>query len=65
MNNKLQSLLEQLTPAERNGAVLSVDAPIPRTTRLPRAMRDEVRLSIVKAADKSDCTDTQTLSSEK
>ncbi len=43
MSDKLQFLLEQLTPAERSGAVLSVRAPLPRHTRSPKDLRDEVR----------------------
>jgi predicted XRE-type DNA-binding protein len=45
MSDKLQTLLDQLTPEERNGAILSVRVPKGTVirTRSPRAMREEVR----------------------
>jgi ribosome-binding protein aMBF1 (putative translation factor) len=45
MSDKLQSLLDQLTPEERNGAIFSVRIPKGTVirTRSPRAMREAVR----------------------
>lgn len=65
MSKKLRSLLEQLTPAERSGAVLTVRASLSRLTRSPQAMRDEVYSAIIRVADKGDCTDAQTSLLEK
>ena len=50
MSKKLKTLLEQLTPAERSGAVLSAHAPIPRNTRSPKDLRDLIATKAVSEA---------------
>jgi ribosome-binding protein aMBF1 (putative translation factor) len=52
MNQNLQALLDQLSPEERQGAILEVRVPknTPIRTRTPQAMRDEVRQVIAARA---------------
>jgi hypothetical protein len=60
MNQNLPALLERLTPAEREGAILEVqlleDTPI--HTRTPQVMLDEVR-KVLAARAKLDNPSTQ------
>lgn len=52
MKKKLQALLEQLSPEERQGATLQVRLPvdIPIQTRTPQVIREEVRQVIATRA---------------
>jgi transcriptional regulator with XRE-family HTH domain len=52
MNQNLQALLDQLSPEERQGAILKVRVPkdTPIRTRTPQALRDEVRQVIAARA---------------
>ena len=48
MNQNLPDLLERLTPAERQGAILEVQLPedTPIHTRTPQAMLEQVRQAV-------------------
>lgn len=60
MNQNLSALLEHLTPAERQGAILEVQLPedTPIQTRTPQAMLDDVR-KVLAARAKLDNPSTQ------